>query len=127
MQFVEFFYDQACDVEAELSTEGCHLTQLADTSCVHALGANIRKVDMPLHFERIAWDQDAVDAMRAGKLESTGGADRASSRLSDRSHPRSPNRTLEQSAKALHERLRIEVMQFGARSEPCGVSLSGAC
>jgi Lysyl oxidase len=72
---VEFFYDQECDVEAELSTEGCHLTQLADTSCVDALTEKIGKVDMPLHFERIAWDQAAADAARVGKVESTGGAD----------------------------------------------------
>ncbi|MET0793863.1 MAG: hypothetical protein ABW061_20255 [Polyangiaceae bacterium] len=72
---VEFFYDQTCDVESELSTEGCHLTQLADMSCEDALTANIGKVDMPLHFERVAWDEALAKAARVGKVESTGGAD----------------------------------------------------
>lgn len=72
---VEFFYDQECDVEPELSTEGCHLTKLADMSCVDALSANVGKVEVPLHFERIAWDADQADAARVGRVETSDGAD----------------------------------------------------
>lgn len=72
---VEFFYDQTCDVEPALSSEGCHLTKLADSSCEDALSANIGKVDVPLHFERMAWDDALADAARVGKVESPGAAD----------------------------------------------------
>ncbi len=71
---VEFFYDQECDVESELSTTGCHLTQLADMSCADALTAKVGSVEMPLHFERIAWDDAAADAARVGKVETAHGA-----------------------------------------------------
>ncbi|HEY0463837.1 MAG TPA: lysyl oxidase family protein, partial [Polyangiaceae bacterium] len=74
---VEFFYDQECDVEPALSTEGCHLTKLADMSCIDALTANVGKVEMPMHFERIPWDADTADAARVGKVETPTGADLA--------------------------------------------------
>jgi hypothetical protein len=72
---VEFFYDQECDVEPELSTEGCHLTKLADMSCVDALSANVGKVAVTMQFERIAWDADKADAARVGRVETATGAD----------------------------------------------------
>ncbi len=71
---VEFFYDQECDVESELGTTGCHLTQLADMSCVDALSMKVGSVEMPLHFERIAWDDATADAARVGKVETSQGA-----------------------------------------------------
>jgi len=74
---VEFFYDQTCDVEPALGTEGCHLTKLADMSCVDALSANVGTARMAMHFERIAWDADAADAARVGKVETPEGADLA--------------------------------------------------
>jgi len=74
---VEFFYDQTCDIEPELSTEGCHLTKLADMSCLDALAKNVGKVETSLVFERIAWDSEAADAARVGKVETTTGADLA--------------------------------------------------
>ena len=74
---VEFFYDQTCDVEPELNTEGCHLTKLADLSCIDALTANVGKVEVPLKFERVAWDADTADAARVGKVETSTGADLA--------------------------------------------------
>jgi hypothetical protein len=74
---VEFFYDQECDVEPELSTEGCHLTKLADMSCVDALTANVGKVETSLLFERIPWDAELADAARVGKVETSAGADLA--------------------------------------------------
>jgi len=74
---VEFFYDQECDVEPELGTEGCHLTKLADLSCIDALTANVGKVELSMHFERIAWDGGKADAARVGKVETPGGADLA--------------------------------------------------
>lgn len=72
---VEFFYDQTCDVESELSASGCHQTQLPALSCADALAEKVGKVDMPLHFERIAWDRDKADAARVGKIETEKGAD----------------------------------------------------
>jgi hypothetical protein len=74
---VEFFYDQECDVEPELSTEGCHLTKLADMSCVDALTANVGKVAVAMRFERIPWDAEKADAARVGEVESSVGADLA--------------------------------------------------
>jgi len=74
---VEFFYDQECDVEPELSTEGCHLTKLADMSCVDALTANVGKVETQLLFERIPWDEARADAARVGEVETVGAADLA--------------------------------------------------
>jgi len=72
---VEFFYDQECDVEPELGTEGCHLTKLADMSCVDALTANVGKVTVPMHFERIPWDADKAESARVGEVETPAGAD----------------------------------------------------
>jgi len=72
---VEFFYDQECDVEPELSTEGCHLTKLADMSCLDALSASVGSVEMALLFERVPWDAEAADAARVGEVETTAGAD----------------------------------------------------
>ena len=74
---IEFFYDQECDVEPELSTEGCHLTKLADMSCLDALTANVGKVEVGIRFERIAWDADKADAARVGEVETSQGADLA--------------------------------------------------
>ena len=74
---VEFFYDQECDVEPELSTEGCHLTKLADMSCVDALTEKVGKIEMSLLFERIPWDDDIAEPARVGKVETSGGADLA--------------------------------------------------
>jgi len=74
---VEFFYDHECDVEPKLSTEGCHLTKLADMSCVDALTANVGKVEMTLLFERVAWDAVLADAARVGEVETASGADLA--------------------------------------------------
>lgn len=74
---IEFFYDQECDVEPELSTEGCHLTKLADQSCVDALTAEVGKVEVALNFERVAWDEDVAESARVGKVETAGGADLA--------------------------------------------------
>jgi hypothetical protein len=64
---VEFFYDQECDVEDELTTTGCHYTKLPDSSCQDALTASVGSVDTPLHFERIAWDAAKADAARVGR------------------------------------------------------------
>jgi hypothetical protein len=72
---LEFFYDQECDVEPELTTTGCHLTQLPESSCLDALTDKVGKVEMPLHFERIAWDESKADAARVGKVETSAGAD----------------------------------------------------
>ncbi|HYP98973.1 MAG TPA: lysyl oxidase family protein [Polyangiaceae bacterium] len=74
---VEFFYDQECDIEPELSTEGCHLTKLADMSCVDALTANVGKVETSFLFERIPWDADLAEAARVGEVETATGADLA--------------------------------------------------
>ncbi|HYP77114.1 MAG TPA: lysyl oxidase family protein [Polyangiaceae bacterium] len=74
---VEFFYDQECDVEPELSTEGCHRTQLPDMSCLDALSEQVGKVEVALRFERIPWDADAASAARVGEVETPAGADLA--------------------------------------------------
>ncbi|HET7538870.1 MAG TPA: lysyl oxidase family protein [Polyangiaceae bacterium] len=74
---VEFFYDQECDVEPELSTEGCHLTKLADMSCLDALSTSVGSVAVAMIFERVPWDAEAADAARVGKVETAAGADLA--------------------------------------------------
>jgi len=74
---VEFFYDQECDVEPGLSTEGCHLTKLADLSCVDALSAEVGKVETAMLFERVPWDSEVANGARVGEVETSAGADLA--------------------------------------------------
>ncbi|HEV8550568.1 MAG TPA: hypothetical protein VGQ57_16095, partial [Polyangiaceae bacterium] len=66
----EFFYDQTCEVEDELTPDGCHYTELPDESCEEALTNHVGKVEFDLHFERVPWDDGVADAARVGKVES---------------------------------------------------------
>jgi hypothetical protein len=72
---LEFFYDQTCEVEDELTPDGCHYTELPEESCEEALTNHVGKVAFDMHFERIAWDDAVADANRVGKVESPGVAD----------------------------------------------------
>jgi hypothetical protein len=72
---VEFFYDQTCEVEPELTKDGCHYTSLAQQSCVEALDARVGKIEAPMHYERIAWDPKKADAARVGEVSNPNGSD----------------------------------------------------
>jgi hypothetical protein len=72
---VEFFYDQECEVEEELSPDGCHGTVLPTESCEDALSMHVGKVDTALQFERIEWDEQTADENRVGQVTTEGAAD----------------------------------------------------
>lgn len=72
---LEFFYDQECEVEDELTPDGCHYTELPDESCDEALSAHVGKVEAPFHYERIAWDEAIAAKNRVGEIRTQGGAD----------------------------------------------------
>lgn len=61
---VDTFYDQDCTVERELSSHGCHQTQMPTQSCVAALDTHVGRVDTQLRFERIAWNAQTADSVR---------------------------------------------------------------
>ena len=71
----EFFYDQTCEVEDELTPDGCHYTELPPESCEEALTNHVGKVAFDMHFERIAWDEAVAAKNRVGRVESPGVAD----------------------------------------------------
>jgi hypothetical protein len=73
----EFFYDHECEVEDELSTDGCHGTELPDESCLDALSNHVGSVEMPLRFARIHWDLAKANAARVGGVELENAADLA--------------------------------------------------
>jgi len=72
---VEFFYDQTCEVEDELTPDGCHYTELATESCVDALRAHVGSIGAPLEYERVAWDEALAAQYRVGEVRTQGGAD----------------------------------------------------
>jgi hypothetical protein len=72
---VEFFYDQTCDVEDELTPDGCHYTELPTESCEEALSAHVGSVEAPLHYEHIAWDDTLAAKHRVGGVHTQGAAD----------------------------------------------------
>jgi Lysyl oxidase len=71
----EFFYDHTCEVEPELTPDGCHYTELPEFSCEEALEKFVGRAPLKLHFERIAWDKSIADAARVGRVEAEGVAD----------------------------------------------------
>jgi hypothetical protein len=72
---VEFYYDQECEVEASLTPDGCHYTELPTESCQDALSLHVGKVDTALEFERIAWAEDVAAQYRVGSVSNPAGAD----------------------------------------------------
>jgi hypothetical protein len=72
---VEFFYDQDCEVEEELTPDGCHYTELPTESCQDALSARVGKVDAPFHYERLEWDEAVAAENRVGEVRTHGAAD----------------------------------------------------
>lgn len=72
---VEFFYDQTCEVEEELTPDGCHYTELPSESCEEALTAHVGKVEAPLRYERIAYNRATADKYRVDKVKTHGAAD----------------------------------------------------
>jgi hypothetical protein len=72
---VEFYYDQECEVEPELTPDGCHYTVLPTESCQDALSLHVGKIDTELAFERIEWDEARADAFRVGAVSNPSGAD----------------------------------------------------
>jgi hypothetical protein len=73
----EFFYDHECEVEDELSSDGCHGTELPDESCLDALSNHVGSVEMPLRFERVPWELEKANAARVGGVELENAADLA--------------------------------------------------
>jgi len=72
---VDGFYDQECDVEEELSNEGCHQTEMPEQSCVDALIGKIGKMETDILFTRLAWNQELADKVRVGIVNNPDGAD----------------------------------------------------
>jgi Lysyl oxidase len=72
---LEFFYDQTCEVEEELTPDGCHYTELPTESCEEALDAHVGKVSAPIHYERVAWDETLAAKNRVGEVRTQGAAD----------------------------------------------------
>jgi hypothetical protein len=69
------FYDYTCDVEAQLSRNACHQTELPDQSCVDALTSSVGSIDTNLVFKRVAYDKTMADQIRVGPITSFTGAD----------------------------------------------------
>ncbi|HEY8076549.1 MAG TPA: lysyl oxidase family protein [Labilithrix sp.] len=75
---VDSFYDQTCTAENNLSSTGCHQTELPPWSCVDALKGRIGHVDTKLKFTRLKWDPALADSVRSGPITidpKTNGAD----------------------------------------------------
>lgn len=72
---IEFFYDQTCEVEDELTPDGCHYTELPSESCEDALSAHVGKVEAPLNYERVAWNDKLAAKNRVGSVKNLDGAD----------------------------------------------------
>jgi hypothetical protein len=72
---VEFFYDQDCEVEASLTPDGCHFTELPTESCQDALSLYVGKVDLTFDYERIAWDEALAAPARVGIVSNPTGVD----------------------------------------------------
>lgn len=72
---VEFFFDQDCDVEPELTPDGCHYTELPTESCQDALSLHVGKVDTSLDFEHLAWDEALAAPARVGAVTNASGID----------------------------------------------------
>ena len=72
---VEFFYDQECEPEDVPSLDGCHQTELPTLSCLDALEEGVGSVDLDLHYERLAWDEELAADNRVGQVGAEGVAD----------------------------------------------------
>jgi hypothetical protein len=72
---VEFYYDQECEVEPELTPYGCHYTVLPTESCQDALSLHVGKVDTNVEYERIAWDEAVAAPARVGAVSNPNGVD----------------------------------------------------
>jgi hypothetical protein len=72
---VEFYYDQTCEVEPELTPYGCHYTVLPTESCQDALSLHVGKVDTEVSYERIAWDEAIAAPARVGAVSNPTGVD----------------------------------------------------
>jgi hypothetical protein len=71
----DFYYDQKCHVEKELSNIGCHQTELVDKSCEEAVVAYIGAARPVMTFERLPWDKKLADDVRVGKITNPDGPD----------------------------------------------------
>jgi hypothetical protein len=72
---VEFYYDQTCEVEPELTPYGCHYTVLPTESCQDALSLHVGRVEAAVSYERIAWDEAVAAPARVGVIENPTGVD----------------------------------------------------
>lgn len=72
---VEFYYDQECEIEDELTPDGCHYTELPTESCLDALTLHVGSVESSIDYERIAWDEAVAAANRVGTVTNASGAD----------------------------------------------------
>lgn len=74
---VEFYFDEYCEIESELSPNGCHYTELPLESCLDALSLYVGRVETSLDFERIAYDEAIAAANRVGSVTNPSAADLA--------------------------------------------------
>lgn len=72
---VEFYYDQTCEVEPELTPYGCHYTVLPTESCQDALSLHVGKIDTEVSYERVVWDEAVAAPARVGAVSNPTGVD----------------------------------------------------
>ncbi len=72
---IDSFYDNTCTVETNLTSTGCHQTELPPWSCVDALKGRIGHIDTKMKFTRLKWDDQLANSVRTGPVTSTVGAD----------------------------------------------------
>lgn len=72
---MDSFYDHECNIESTLGNAQCHQTELATKSCLTSLDLNVGRVDAPISFARVAWNQGIADQYRVGEITNTEGSD----------------------------------------------------
>ncbi len=72
---ISTFYDHECEVEEELTNEGCHQTELSSQSCADALAEKTGKIETAIRFERLAWNPSLANSVRIGQITNPTGSD----------------------------------------------------
>ena len=69
------FYDQECVAQGAPSKTTCHQTALPAESCLDALDSSVGKVELKMHYARVAWDSALADKARFGDVTNDTGPD----------------------------------------------------
>ena len=68
------FYDYRCLADSA-GVLGCHRSQLPGLSCLEALTSQVGVIETDVEFERLNWDPDLAEAVRAGEVTTAEGPD----------------------------------------------------